>query len=1141
MSETASYFPYLLLTTLIMHIMIKKEFKRLIRFHRMFTAVAAAMTLLPAVSSRAEVPVEKNAGVPVAYAVTQQARKITGVVKDQTGEPVIGANVVVKGTTNGTITDIDGRYTLEATDNAVLVISYIGYKSQEIPVKGRSAVNINLAEDSEVLDEVVVVGYGVQKKVNLTGAVATVDFSEQARNRPLTNVSNALGGLSAGLQVKQTKGDPGKDGADILIRGTGTLNSSGPLILVDGMEGTMDAVNPNDVETISVLKDAASAAIYGSRAANGVILITTKKGNRDKIHVSYSGTFSIAKPSNLLDFITDYPSHMRYINEGHTNSGLAPVFNESTIAAWEAANADPDGLTANGVPNWLAYPNTDWNKEMYESHLVQDHVVSVSGGSDKIVFLLSAGYMDNPGLVASTGLKRYTMRANVEANVTKWLTVGTRTYAIMNDKSIGNYSDTGMLNFIRQTTPGLIGMYDGKLGYPEAPEESSTANNPWIYMKWLDGKDRSSRFNTTMYSKIQFMEGLSWDFNFNYARRFDEYNKHDVPIDRYTFSDGSIKSPGTKPDQMSTTWKSYAEETYTIENLLRYNKTFANDHDLGVLLGYNEYYYKQYQHQQVKKGLIDSSIYTPGSATLMTSSTGDAKDQALRSFFGRLNYAYKSRYLFEANFRYDGSSRFASDRRWGLFPSFSAGWRISEESFMEASRGWLDNLKIRGSWGKLGNNRITDKDGYQDYYGYQATYATTRYSFNGIQVTGLAQTKLGNSRLEWEATSVTDIGLDASLLDNRLTAEIDYYSKVTDGILTTPNLHLTMGSKTPPTENTAEVTNRGVELTLGWRDKIGEVTYSLSGNFSYNHNEVTKYLGAFQAGWVEKDGKQVYQSNIGDVSVSKDSDRTRILEGHPIKEYYLLNTYSGNATYFNSDGTVDINGGPKDGMIRTEQDMEWLKAMKDAGYKFQPDDAIGKSKIYYGDLIYADENGDGIYGSSYDRTFQKKSAMPKFTYGLNMNAAWRDFDISLLWAGNAGFYLYWEEDPYNSVAIRNGFAVSERVAGDHYFYDPENPSDVRTNQNGYFPRLVADDNKQSRQNSNFYLYNGSYLKLKNLTIGYTLPAPLAKKIFTEQVRVYLSGENLFTITSYPGQDPEMGATTNYPSLRQFAAGINVTF
>ena len=1118
-----------------------KDFKRFYVSRAMFLGTSMFLASIGMASANPSIDTLGSAEPNSVVAAPQQNKHtIKGVVEDQLG-PIAGANVVEKGTTNGTITDMDGNFSLEVAPNSILVVSFIGYKEQQIPINNQKSFTIKLVEDFQALDEVVVVGYGTQKKVNLTGAVSSVDFSEQAANRPITNVSSALGGLSAGLQVMQSKGNPTDDGATIRVRGTGTLNNASPLVLVDGMEASMDAVNPQDIESISVLKDAASAAIYGSRAANGVILITTKKGNREKIRVTYSGTFSVAQPSNLLDFVSDYPKHMRIINEMNhniTGDSSRDIFSQSTISAWEAANADPNGLTANGVPNWQAYPNTNWNEEMYQNNLVQDHVVSVNGGSEKVAFLLSAGYMDNPGLVENTGVKRYTMRANVEANVTKWLILGTRTYAIMNDKDQGNFDDTGMLNFIRQTTPGLIGMYDGKLGYPEAAEESATANNMWMYLKSRDGQDRSSRFNTTMYSKIKFMEGLSWDFNFNYGRRFDEYNSHTSPVARYKFSDGSIGSTATTPDQMSTTWKSYAEETYTLENILRYDKTFKGDHDLNVMLGYNEYYYKQYEHKQEKKGLIDPSINVPDGATEMIKSSGTAKDEALRSVFGRLNYAYKSKYLFEANFRYDGSSRFNTDSRWGIFPSFSAAWRISEEDFMK-NIDWLSNLKIRASWGQIGNNRITDKDGYQDYYGYQATYATYNYSFGGKQMTGLAQNRIGNTRLEWEGTTVTNFGLDASFLNNRLTAEIDVYNKVTDGILTTPNLHLTMGIKTPPTMNTAEVTNRGVEMTLGWKDKIGELDYAVSANFSYNHNEVTKYLGEYKTGWIEKDGKKVWQSNIGEVSVSKDNGR--IVEGHSIKEYYTLNTYSGNGSHFNSDGSVNINGGPKDGMIRTEQDMKWLQSMMDAGYQFQPNNGIGPTKINYGDLIYADVNGDGIYGSSYDYTFQGSSAMPKFGYGINISAGWKGFDLSMLWAGNGGFELYWEEDPYNSVSIRNGCAVSERVANDHYFYDPTNPSDPRTNLNAYFPRLVDESNKQSRQTSNFYLYNGSYMKLKNLTIGYTLPANIVSKIFAERVRVYVSGENLFTITSFPGQDPEMGAKTNYPSLRQFAGGINVTF
>ena len=404
-----------------------------------------------------------------------QQKTIKGTVVDETGEPIIGANVVEKGTTNGVITDFNGEFTLNVPLNSTVQISYIGYNTQEVKITSTTqTLNIKMVEDSETLDEVVVVGYGVQKKANLTGAVASVDFEEQAKSRPVTTVSAALAGLSAGVQVMQSSGQPGSDGATIRIRGVGTLNNADPLVLIDGLEGSMDNVNAQDIETISILKDAASCAIYGSRAANGVILITTKKG-KGRISINYSGRVSYAQPTRIIDMVSNYADYMEWINESGENIGQKGNFDQTTIDLWREKAKDPNGVNENGVPNYVAYPNTDWQKEIFKHGLINDHNLSLSGGTDKTRFLASLGYMDNPGLVDRTGVKQYKMRVNLEADVTKWLTAGARIYGDMKDQEVGNFSNAN--NYLRQTTPGVYPEWNGQYGYPEAPEESATANN----------------------------------------------------------------------------------------------------------------------------------------------------------------------------------------------------------------------------------------------------------------------------------------------------------------------------------------------------------------------------------------------------------------------------------------------------------------------------------------------------------------------------------------------------------------------------------------------------------------------------------------------------------------------------------------
>lgn len=1065
--------------------------------------------------------------------VSQQDKKISGIITDESGEPAIGVNVTVKGTVQGTITDMDGRYSLEVSADAVLVISYIGYQTQEISVKGKTALNVNLKVDSELLEEVVVVGYGVQKKANLTGAVSSVNFANQAESRPVNNISSALAGLSSGVSVLQGSGQPGSDNATIRIRGLGTLNNSDPLIIIDGMEGDLNVLNPNDIESISVLKDAASASIYGSRAANGVVLVTTKKGNKDRVNVHYSGNLSIVSPSNLVDQVSDYPHYMRLMNESNRNIGSADVFSQKTIIAWEEANRNPNGVNEIGVPNQIAFPNTDWQREMYQNNLIQSHSLSVDGGTEKTSFLLSLSYLDNPGLVENTAVDKYTLRANLNVKVTDWLTVGTNTYAILQSKELGDYKQ--MNESMGATSPGVTGKYKGQYGFSEAAEESSQTDNMYWFLNRYGGKEESARFNTTVFSKITFFKDFSWDFNLNYNRRFDEYNRHTNANARVRFSTGEIMAPPTDPSLMSTTAKDYGDYSYTIENLLRYNKVIAQDHDISVLVGYNEYYYKERDHESTKRGLIDPSIYVPSSATEMVEIKGTMKDRGLRSVFGRINYAYQSRYLFEANMRYDGSSHFAPDSRWGIFPSFAGAWRITEEDFMKEQDLW-QNIKLRLSWGQLGNN-YTDGD-----YDYQAFYETVKYPMNGVLYTGLRPKKMANVFLQWESTTVTNLGLDLGLLNNRLTAEIDAYNKVTDRILTTPPIFMTVGDKTAPTQNTAEVTNRGIEFTVGWKDQIGKVSYNISGNFSYNHNKVTTYKGKLEEGWmVGENGERVYKSNLGDVSDSK--DERRVLEGHKIHEFYLLQPYKGNQTYFNADGSVNINGGPKGGMIRTEDDMKWLNAMKDAGHTFMPNQGISKNQIWYGDMIYADLNEDGIYGSSYDYDFTGTSMTPTFNFGLQLGASWNNFDISMLWAGSAGFDLYWSQFGFNQASTGYGSSIGKRVAENHYYYNEGNASDPTLNNlHGIYPRFrPSDNNSQNKAASTFYLYKGDFLKLKNLSVGYTLPQVVSRKVFAERIRLYFSGENLLTLTSFPGQDPEIGNNLGYPSLRQISFGANITF
>lgn len=1071
----------------------------------------------------------KEQNLAVVPDAVQQDNKITGTVLDPTGMPVIGANIMIKGTTNGTITDMDGKFSLDVPKGATLVVTYVGYTNQEISVGNQKKLSITLREDSEALDELVVVGYSTQKKVNLTGSVSTVSFDDKLTSRPVTDVSQMLNGASPGLQIMQSSGEPNAESFSYNIRGVGTLNSSSPLILVDGMEQSISMVNPSDIASVSILKDAASCAIYGNRGANGVILITTKSGSDGKISISYDGTVSYNEPFKIIHTISDYVSYMKLMNESANNLGNSDIFSQSSIDLWEAANADPNGTSASGYPNYVAYPNTDWWDEIYTKQWMQKHSISLNGKEKKTGYSMSFSYIDNPGVVKKTGYQRYMGRVNLYSDIADWLRVGTRTWGNVTDRDVSS-SGSGFFNSINtmKMLPCTYPYYDGKYGAPEGPEDDPQSHNPLWDMAVSDGHDKYTQLYTDWYAQVKFLKHFTYNFDFYYKDLRREKKTVDTSIGKYSFLKGAYSTGAADPSTLYTYMYYTRENTTKLNHLLNYNQSFGG-HDVSAMIGYEEQTYKYRVTDVSKLGLTDASVSDLDAATTPYSTSGYGTEYAARSVFGRMNYAYKGKYLFEFNLRYDGSSRFAPDYRWGAFPSFSAGWRMSEEAWLN-SVDWLSNLKLRASWGKLGNNSIGN-------YDWQSVYSSANYSTGQAITSGIAITSIANAALTWEETAVTNVGIDYGFFDNRLSGNIDIYNKLTSGILYTPDMFMVMGTATAPKENIAEVTNRGVEFELGWQDQIGEnFSYSIRGQFSFNKNFVSKYKGKLERGW-NADHTE-YSTNIGDVSTGS---TTRVIEGHTINEFYLPNVYKGNGSYFNADGSVNVNGGPKDGMIRTENDMKWLQAMVDAGYSFQPYNNIAQNALWYGEYIYADANGDGIYGNSYDSEFQGTSTAPKYNFGLYASANWKDFDFSMTWGGAAGFSIYYYSTSRNSSETTYGYAIPDAVAEDHYFFDPANPSDPRTNTTSKQPRLVNLSGAQSSANSSLHLEKGNFAKLRNLTLGYTLPRELSKKFFVERLRVYVSGENLFAITGFSGQDPEMRTTVGYSTMRQYAFGINVSF
>ena len=1090
--------------------------------------------------------------------VSQQENECKGVVLDETGETVIGASVLVKGTSNGTITDLDGNFVIQNVKKGdVIVVSYVGYKNVETVWDGTN-LRILLKSNAEELDEVVVVGYGVQKKVNLTGAVSSVK-GEAFETRPVVDATQGLQGMVPGLNVSNgNSGRPGATGT-LSLRGQGNLSgNASPYVLVDGVEMSLSDINPNDIESISVLKDAAACSIYGARAAYGVILVTTKKGQEGKMRANYQGTVGWSTPTVLPDMVNSL-DFVKFWNDGVTNAGAGGrAYSAEKIAQLEQYMRDPSSLNpwaelqpgqslnAAFENSELGLGNTDYFDLHYKNFsFKQSHNLSFSGGNKKAQYYVSAGYYNEDGILryADMDYTRYTVNANITSELTKWMKLKFNTKYMHSDNRTP--FNQGTVNGVSLDGGLSEGFYHSLARFrptvsPVDPNGHFTELSLIPYLQSGTYTDtQNDRFNFT--TGLEFQPVKNWFIFFDYTYKQENMEYEALNVAPYIYEqDGTTLTKvarselGVSADGQFT--RAYSTTRYQSINLYtNYMFSLADKHNFTVMAGYQEENNDFSWMKNSVTGLYSNSNPNVGMGTGDKVVVDTRNGWATRGFFGRINYDYDGRYLVELNGRYDGSSRFAKDSRWGFFPSVSLGWNIHREKFMQKAEGFLSNLKLRVSYGLLGNQANAGL----------YTFASTMNINNGLGQYIFSDGRhmytnppaVVNPNTTWEKVESKNIGLDFGFFDNKLHGNIDVYNKLTTGILYTPDMYMVMGNATAPKANIAEVTNRGVELELGWRDNIGrDFSYSIKGQFSFNKNFVSKYKGKLEKGWNK--GHTEYSTNIGDVSTGS---TTRVIEGRQINEFYLPNVYNGNGSYFNADGTVNINGGPKDGMIRTENDMQWLQAMQAAGYTFQPYNNIAKNALWYGEYIYADANGDGVYGNSYDSEFQGTSTTPKYNFGIQASANWKDFDFSMTWGGSAGFSIYYYGKARNSSETTYGYAIPDAVADDHYFYDPENPSDPRTNLSSKQPRLVNVSGAQSSASSSLHLEKGNFIKLRNLTLGYTMPKSISKKFYVERLRVYASGENLFAITGFSGMDPEMRVSMGYSTMRQYAFGINLTF
>ena len=1008
----------------------------------------------------------------------QQNLKVSGVVTDEAGEPLIGVSVLVKGTTLGNITDLNGRFSLDVPEGSILEISYIGYKTQSIKAQ-REPMNIVLKEDAQKLDEVVVVGFGTQKKVNLTGSVSAVTGDDISK-RPVANAAILLQGQIPGLRVNQGLGQPGGEGTSFRIRGQGTFSSAGsdPLILINGVPGSMTNLDPSVIESVSVLKDAASAAIYGARAANGVILVTTKQGAvGDKVHISYHGNVGLHTPTKLYDRVTNSVEYMELANLAWKNSGTGKQYTQDQINLYRNNVGDPQ------------YPNFDWQDYMFRTAVVQTHNLSMAGSTEKTTYNVALNFVDQPGTMRGFKYRKYNATIDLTARITNFIKVGTYANLMYGETEQPRQGQNdAFLSTLSQAPTYMPWLPDDGTGIRRWTSsaysfESHNKNMPAIIGDNAMKRDNNFDINAQLWLEINLAKGLTW-YTKGAARLQSNKSKDWRGSTTYTYD----YHTGERSSELDKGGLGLSvgdgRRFYTnLYSYLKYDLSLVdNAHNFSLMVGYNQESEKYETLNAYRKDFaFDLPVLNAG-GTADWSNSGGEEEWAIQSLFGRFNYDFKERYLFEANMRYDGTSRISDENRWGVFPSFSVAWRATEEEFIKnLNLNWLNNFKLRGSWGQLGNQNI-------GLYPYQAMisgvddYPFTKTS-DGV-IIGYQQTAYANRNIKWETTTITDIGFDLQVFDG-LSVTFDWYKKTTDDILRSSQVSSLLGLSAP-TVNNGSVENKGIEVALNYANMVKGGTfrgfrYNAGVYFDRSRNKLTEF-GA---------------EEIGSYSIKR--------EGLPYDEYYMLECIGVFADQ------AEINASPKQFNDNT-----------------QPGD------LKYKDISGPDGKPDGVIDNYDRRTFSGR--FPGFEYGINASATWKGFDLSLIGQGVADKKYYTTD--WGVQAFMQGSSPNKDYI--KHMWTEENPYGAK------HPKLYWQDmggGKNTRPNS-YYLKDASFFRLKNLTLGYTLPRVWTEKANISKVRIYFSGDNLLTLTPYKGLDPERngdGRDAIYPQNRIYSFGLNVEF
>jgi TonB-linked SusC/RagA family outer membrane protein len=1025
-----------------------------------------------------------------------QEVSVTGnVTAKEDGQPLPGVSVVIQGTTTGTITDFDGNYTLEVPASATLVFSYIGMKGQTVAVDGRSSINVVLSEDYTDLDEVVVVGYGVQKKSVVTAAISSVS-SEEMENSTPTRIEDVMKGRVSGVQITQSSGQPGSD-SKVRIRGIGTINNSEPLYIVDGMAvgGGISYLNPSDIESVEVLKDAASAAVYGARAANGVILVTTKKGKSGKASINYDFSYGMQNPWKKKS-VLNAKEYMMIMNEGELNDNKAPRYSADQIAN--------------------AGAGTDWQDETFNYDApVQSHQISINGGSDDVTYFLSFGYLNQEGIVGGdynrSNYERYSIRSNTTYNVFEAdrsflnnVKVGVNAgYSRVLSSGIETNSEYGSILGSALTFNPLVPVYaqdpDAVLAaHPNAVTDENgnvfsippagfqeIANPVAMLNAPTGGQNNEDKFVSSFWGEINVVEGLKLKSSYGVDLAF-------WGADGYEF-EHFLATQGKDLTQSHVYSNMHRGFAWQLENTLTYAKTINEKHNFTVLLGQSaqEYtvrhlYGDDYDllESDPRKANIDYAIAPPTEGRV-AGGTGGFSNETLASYFGRLDYNFDEKYILQATIRRDGSSSFGPNNKWAIFPSFSVGWNVLNEAFMENVPDWFNYMKIRASWGTNGNNRIGNfaytslMAGNQNYY-----FGTDDDMYMQY---GSSPSKLANADVKWEESEQIDIGFDTRFLNSALSFGFDYFKKTTNGMLIDQPIPGYVG-KGAPIANAGDMENSGLEFEFGYRGSAGDFSYNISANATYLKNKLIN-MG-------NDSGEAIYES----AGASGVGSYVKGMNGEVFPYFYGYET---------------------DGLLQNQAEADAYNSLY--GENAKP-----------GDVRFVDFNGDESITDD-DKTKIGKG-MPDWTYGFTVGAEWKQFDFNMFWQGSLGNDIFDFSQRGDIPAMNRPSWILDRWTGE--------------GTSNSIPRITNLNNNRNWRSSDLYIKDGSYARLKNIQLGYSLPKALLQKASISRLRVFVSAENLLTITDYDGFDPEVasgGYTTIgidrgiYPQSRTINIGANITF